>query len=518
MENEKTRTQHQRTDPEDEKTRIRQQDTSIENDKTRIRQQDTNTEGDRTRIRHQGADDIENAKTQILHQHAQTSPPPVLPHVSEVGSQGLINNRFRPEYLLGQGGMGVVYAARDLRKEELGDDDSRIAIKLLSEEVRHLPNALRMLQQECKKAQELAHPNVVTVYDFDRDGEVVYMTMELLAGKPLDKYLIDREIAATGQNAPVDFNEAFSIITDIVQGLAYAHKRGIVHFDLKPGNIFITDDGTTKILDFGIARAIRTSGSKMVADDSELGGMIALTPRYASLEMFHGKQPDLRDDIYALAIIAYQLLAGKYPFGELSAEEVQHQNLQPERIPGLTDRQWKGLLSGLALKREDRTLSVEAFLETLLPKKVDYRYWLAVGTAATAIIASLFFWLQPPQIVAPSLFENPPPAAELIGTDKAQVEQLLEVAEVHRMIGRLISPNGANALDVYNQVLSIHPYNRQAIRGLETLLDRLAQAAELAINEGKRRRAQELIDSGLKTYPKHKQLLALQQQLIEVQP
>ncbi len=518
MENENPRMRHQRASTKDEKTRIRHQPADTKDEKTRLQHQPADVEDEKTRIHQQDADDIENEKTRILQQHTPEKNPPDPPHTSEMAPKELINNRFRLEYLLGQGGMGVVYAARDLRKEELGDDDSRIAIKLLSEEVRHLPNALRMLQQECKKAQELAHPNVVTVYDFDRDGEVVYMTMELLAGKPLDRYILDRGIAATGQSTPVDFSEALSIITDIVQGLAYAHKRGIVHFDLKPGNIFITDNGTTKILDFGIARAMRTSGRKMVADDSGLGEMIALTPRYASLEMLHGKQPDLRDDIYALAIIAYQLLAGKYPFGELSAEEVQHQNLQPERIPGLTDRQWKGLLGGLALKRKDRTLSVEAFLETLLPKKIDFRYWLAVGTATTAIVASLFFWLQPPQIVAPSLFENPPPAAELVGADKNQVEQLLEIAEVHLMIGRLISPTGANAHDVYNQVLSIHPYNRQAIQGLETVLDKLAQAAKQAINDGKQRQAQELIDSGLKTYPQHKQLLALQQQLIEVQP
>ncbi|NOX91656.1 MAG: serine/threonine protein kinase [Gammaproteobacteria bacterium] len=456
---------------------------------------------------------MENEKTRILHRDTPPVNPPDSSHASEVGPGGLINNRFRLEYMLGQGGMGVVYAARDLRKEELGDADSRIAIKLLSEEVRHLPNALRMLQQECKKAQDLAHPNVVTVHDFDRDGEVVYMTMELLAGQPLGEYMTEMEIATAGKNLSVDFSKPLSIIADIVQGLAYAHKRGIVHFDLKPGNVFITDEGTTKILDFGIARAVLTSGGETSNDATLFGGMIALTPRYASLEMLLGLLPDPRDDIYALAIIAYHLLAGKHPFGELSATEVLHQNVQPERIPGLTERQWKGLLNGLALKREDRTASAEEFLEAISPRRVDRRYWLAVGTAATAIAVSLFFWLQPPQIVAPSLFDNPPPAAGLTVANKSQVEQLLEVAEVHLMVGRLISPAGANALDVYNQVLGIHPYNRQAIRGLKSLLDRLTQAAGLAINDGERRRAEELIDSGLKIYPQHKPLLNLQQQL-----
>ncbi len=463
--------------------------------------------------------DMEEEKTRAFHQHTRPVNPSVSSHASEAGPGELINNRFCLEYMLGQGGMGVVFAARDLRKEELGDSDSRIAIKLLSKNVQHLPNALRMLQQECTKAQELAHPNVVTVYDFDRDGEVVYMTMELLAGQSLGEYMANKGIPVSGQDASADVSERLTIISDIVQGLAYAHKRGIVHFDLKPGNVFITDDGTTKILDFGIARAVLTSGNKTESGAPELfDGMIALTPPYASLEMLRGMPPDPRDDVYALAIISYQLLAGKHPFDELSATDVLRQNLKPERIPGLTDRQWKGLLGGLALKREDRTLSAEAFLEALLPKKVDRRYWLAVGTALTAVAVSLFFWLQPPQIVAPSLFENPPPAAELTEADRNRVEQLLEVAEVHMMVGRLISPAGANALDVYNQALSIHPYNRRAIQGLKTVLDRLAQAAESALSDGERRRAGELIDSGLKIYPRHKKLLSMKQQLTEEKP
>ncbi|MCF6210046.1 MAG: serine/threonine protein kinase [Gammaproteobacteria bacterium] len=489
-----------------------------ENDNTRVSRQHVQPANPSV-LSHAGEMDMEAEKTRAFQSQTRPVNPSVASQASEIGSGGLINNRFRLEYMLGQGGMGVVYAARDLRKEELGDSDSRIAIKLLSQNVQHLPNALRMLQQECTKAQELAHPNVVTVYDFDRDGDIVYMTMELLAGQPLGKYMADKEAPASGQDTPVGISERLSIISDIVQGLAYAHKRGIVHFDLKPGNVFITEDGTTKILDFGIARAVLTSGNKTASGAPGLfDDMIALTPPYASLEMLRGMPPDPRDDIYALAIIAYKLLAGKHPFDELSAMDALRQNLKPERIPGLTDRQWKGLLGGLALQREDRTLSAEAFLEALLPSKVDRRYWLAVGTALTAVALSLFFWLQPPQIVAPSLFENPPPAAELTKADRQRIEQLLEIAEVHMMVGRLISPAGANALDVYNQVLSMHPYNRRAIQGLETVLDRLAQAAESALSDGERLRAEKLIDSGLTIYPQHKKLLNVKQRLSEEKP
>ncbi len=524
MDDDKTRISRQRAQPTDPSmsSHASEVDPRIgteENDKTRISRRHVQAVSSSVSSHAGEMDpqvDMEEEKTHAFHQQGRSEKPSLSSHAGEVGPGGLINNRFRLEYMLGQGGMGVVYAARDLRKEELGDSDSRIAIKLLSKNVQHLPNALRMLQQECTKAQELAHPNVVTVYDFDRDGDVVYMTMELLAGQSLGEYMADKEVPPSGQDASADISERLSIISDIVQGLAYAHKRGIVHFDLKPGNVFITEDGTTKILDFGIARAVLTSGNKTASGAPGLfDDLIALTPPYASLEMLRGLPPDPRDDIYALAVIAYKLLAGKHPFDELSATDVLRQNLKPERIPGLTDRQWKGLLSGLALKREDRILSAEAFLEALLPKKLDRRYWLAVGTALTAVAVSLFFWLQPPQIVAPSLFENPPPAAELAEADRNRVEQLLEVAEVHMMVGRLISPAGANALDVYNQALSLHPYNRRAIQGLKSVLDRLAQAAESALSVGERRRAEELIDSGLKIYPRHKKLLNLKQQLSE---
>jgi serine/threonine protein kinase len=231
----------------------------------------------------------------------------------------IIRHRFLLEKEIGHGGMGVVYLARDLRKEEVGDKDSRIAIKLLSEDFKQYPESLKMLQQESRKAQKLAHPNVVTVYDFDRDGDTVYMTMEYLLGYPLDEYIEEYRYT------PPSIQEVLPIISDIINGLEYAHQQGVVHSDLKPGNIFINDKGVAKILDFGIARAVMKSGTavektvRSYPDDNDISREhyspdvpFALTPGYASLAMLEGKNPDPRDDLYTLHLPEY-FHKGAYP-------------------------------------------------------------------------------------------------------------------------------------------------------------------------------------------------------------
>lgn len=109
------------------------------------------------------------------------------------------------------------------------------------------PQAFVSLQQEAVKSQKLAHPNIVTVHDFDRDGSTIFMTMELLKGDPLDSLL--------RLEAPFSKEVAMRYFNDLCSGLDYAHKRGLIHSDFKPGNIFVTTGGTVKILDFGIARA-----------------------------------------------------------------------------------------------------------------------------------------------------------------------------------------------------------------------------------------------------------------------
>ncbi|RMD66157.1 serine/threonine protein kinase, partial [Candidatus Parcubacteria bacterium] len=162
----------------------------------------------------------------------------------------ILKNRFVLEKLIGRGGMGAVFKARDLRKEEARDREPFVAVKVLSGDIRNYPDAFIALQREAKKAQKLAHPNIVIVYDFDRDGGTAYMTMELLEGESLADI-----IRRHPHGLPL--KEALPIIRGIVEGLDYAHRQGIVHADLKPSNVYVTRSGVVKVLDFGIARVLR---------------------------------------------------------------------------------------------------------------------------------------------------------------------------------------------------------------------------------------------------------------------
>ena len=434
-----------------------------------------------------------------------------------LGPGTLIKNRFLLVDELGRGGMGVVYTARDLVHEEAGESDSLIAIKLLSDSFKEHPEALHMLQQETKKSRELAHPNIVNVYDFDRDDDLVYMTMELLSGQSLDDYLKQQ------RHKTLDLNDVTPIIADIAHGLMYAHQRNIIHSDLKPSNIFLTDKGA-KVLDFGIARAAKQSDAKQPSSPAASGSQqsndetfIALTPSYASLEMFLGEPPDPRDDIYAFACICYQLLANSHPFKRRSAKEAMEKGLKPEKISTLKERQWQGLLKGLALKREQRTETVGEFINDLLPKRRQPRKLALILLIIVTLINGIYYVFRPTVIVEPSLFENPPPETELSLEQRSAVDAALEVAEVHLIVGRLLNPPGGNALDAYRKVLEMHPYNRQAIAGLEALMQQLVVQARSNMEAGDIDHAREIVQEGLKIDDKHEALQALNQQLNQLE-
>lgn len=297
-----------------------------------------------------------------------------------IGPGTVLKDRFELVETIGSGGMGTVYKARDLLKVEAQDRNPYMALKLLSGDFREHPEAFIALQRESSKAQKLAHPNIATVYDFDRDGSTVYMTMELMEGEELARFI--KKLPPGG--LPVD--RAMKLIEQLCAGLAYAHKRNLVHSDFKPGNAYVTRDGTVKLLDFGIARASKThktaSGETTVFDPMSLG---ALTPAYATVEMFEGEPPDPRDDIYGLACVAYELLSGRHPFNKLSAVKVKEKGLTPSPIAKLNKRQNQALFKALALNREDRISSVEAFWEQLRPKK-NHAPLIATGVSALLVL------------------------------------------------------------------------------------------------------------------------------------
>jgi serine/threonine protein kinase len=298
----------------------------------------------------------------------------------------VLRSRFRLIAKLGEGGMGAVWKGKDLLKEEAKDRNPYVAIKLLQADFKRHPEAFIALQRETSKQQRLAHPNIATVYDFDRDErtQTVFMTMEVMEGQPMDAFIR----ALPDDGLPVE--EAMGIIEQLAAGLAYAHDNGLVHSDLKPGNCFITSDETVKLLDFGIARASKSKGDAeegetTLFDPAELG---ALTPTYATLEMFEGEDPDPRDDIFALAILAYQLFTGRHPYNKKSAPKAKELGLRPARVGKLSKRQNRGLARGLALHREQRTQSVEQFLNDIRRRHSTATY-VATGALAASLLVGV---------------------------------------------------------------------------------------------------------------------------------
>ena len=223
----------------------------------------------------------------------------------------MINQLGRYEVLseLGQGAMGVVYKARDPLIDRV------VAIKTIN-----LGLALdekeeyeERFYQEAKAAGRLNHPNIVTIYDVGRSGDVAYIAMEFLEGRELRDIMND-----DGGLLPVD--QVVDIAAQVARGLDYAHDHDIVHRDVKPSNIMVIRDGHAKITDFGIARmasaAVRTQT-----------GMVLGSPKYMSPEQVMGKALDERSDIFSLGVMLYEMLTGQTPFKGENVNAIMYQTL-----------------------------------------------------------------------------------------------------------------------------------------------------------------------------------------------
>lgn len=435
-----------------------------------------------------------------------------------LGIGSILKNRFILEEVLGKGGMGMVYKARDLRKEETHDREPFVAIKVLVSEFQEHPISIIALQREAKKAQKLAHPNIITVYDFDRDGENVFMTMEYLEGEPLNN-LIKRK-----PQKPLEKKRAISFIEQMSRALAYAHKRGIVHSDFKPGNVFVTKTDEVKVLDFGIARAAilpeQQGAEETVFDAGDLG---ALTPVYASKEMLERKDPDPSDDVYGLAVVAYQLLTGYHPFCRLPATNAQSAGLKPVHFDKLPRSIRNAIVHALKFERHERTANAGQFLQELdirprrkksLKQRLFEIVFISVLALLTVYSINLFMAVEQPENLPEILLEE----TALISDPeiRQKVESLLEIAEVHMLVRRLMDPPGSSAYDAYHQVLKSHKQNRQANEGLRKIADYYENVARQSLDIGEIKKAGEMVEKGLRAFPAHEGLGNLNDEIIRL--
>ncbi len=423
---------------------------------------------------------------------------------SMYGDQKVLKDRFVLESVIGRGGMGVVYKALDLRKKEMGDREPYVAIKLISANLRELKDdeSLIALQREAKKAQKLAHPNVATVYDFDRDGDEAFLCMELLEGEPLSDFL-KRYV-----NRGMSFEEALPIIQGMARGLAYAHDKNIVHSDFKPGNVFVTKTGEVKILDFGIARAFTRDdqGSEQTVFDP--GSWDAITPSYASPEMFYRMDPDPRDDIYALGCVCYELLCGTHPYDRQTAVQAIENKSVPPSVSGLNRHVNALLAESIALTRNDRTLSIVEFLDGIQPRnEARGRSGIKLGLIAfiVAVLAVGVFLAFKAQEGAQAQQTSVWLVEEQdVGMETAQkIDRLMAVAESHASIGRYISPPTSNAAEVYVAILKLQPGNRNAIEATNAIANAVVKKADTMIGNGQKVEAVNFLEEAVGAMPDH---------------
>jgi serine/threonine protein kinase len=298
----------------------------------------------------------------------------------------IFDGRYVLESVLGSGGMGIVFAARNLRTEK------KVALKYLTAprqgRTRASERRAARFLREAQAAGRVRHPNVVDMIDVGGDPAHPYLVMELLQGKSLH---------ARMQQGPLGLTEAISILLSAMHGVSEAHRQGVIHRDIKPENIFLSEsaDGgvVPKVLDFGVSRITESTADEHPTTLTQAGNVIG-TPSYMPLEQLRGKSDvDARADVYSLGVVLYEALSGRRPFEAQNAHDlaIKMATEAPARLvlrDGSVNAQLEGVvLRALERSPEDRYPSVEAFALALS----NYRRARRPHTRAIALTAALLF-------------------------------------------------------------------------------------------------------------------------------
>lgn len=348
-------------------------------------------------------------------------------------------------------GMGLVFKARDRQRERAGAPMPWVALKFARPAAGAAAETSRLLRQEFLKLAQLNHPNVVKVYDLATDGGLEFIVMEWLSGETLASLLA----RSTAHRLALD--KSVDIIRCTARALAHAHDLGIVHGDVKPSNIFLTNNRAVKLLDFGSSG---TATSDEEGSDRERNWA---TRAYASPQVLEGEAPQPHDDVFALGVTAWSLLSGDRPFGERDALGARAQGLEPPPLPPDAHEQWPAVQRALKFDASGRPRHARRFLQEFderggaggpvrLPPHGSPT--VAYGAVVATLLASVV-WFSVQGV------DGPP----------SETRAALDNAEAALEAGRLVEPEGASAFSWYSAVLDADPGNPVAREGLEDLAE-----------------------------------------------
>ena len=333
----------------------------------------------------------------------------------------VFGNRYEIGEMIGTGGMADVYIGEDQRLSR------KVAVKVLRSDLARDPSFVARFRKEALAAAGLNHPGIVAVYDSGEEGANSYIVMELVNGHTLREEI--------SKSTPLTVDRSLEIIEGVLAALSYSHSNGIIHRDIKPGNIMLTDSGDVKVMDFGIARAMDDIGATMTSTWNVVG-----TAQYLSPEQATGEAADLRSDIYSVGCLLYELVAGQPPFTGDTPVAIAYQHVSsdfplPSAInPELNENIDKIVTVALAKSPDDRYQSADLMLAdirramrgqdvtTKIRRIIPRRNFLVMGGAASVFILLIAF--------AMNSFNSSAPAPSLqipnvIGLTQSAAEELL---------------------------------------------------------------------------------------------